>query len=41
MCQKPQVNARNKKRPTKRLANWRKKQESTAQAPEPPMTASR
>ncbi len=44
MPQKPQDRARDKKRLTKRLANWRKKQEAaagTAQKPEPPKTASK
>jgi hypothetical protein len=42
MPQKPQARARDKKRLTKRLANWRKKHELTAPAPpEPPKTAKR
>ncbi len=41
MPQKPQDRARDKKRLTKRLANWRKKQEAAAQPPEPPKTATK
>ncbi len=43
MPQKPQDRARDKKRLTKRLANWRKKQEVASQtAPvEPPKTATK
>jgi hypothetical protein len=42
MPQKSQVRARNKKRLTKRLANWRKKHESAAApAPEPSKIATR
>ena len=41
MPQKPQARAKDKKRLTKRLANWRKKQEQSVKAPEPPKTASR
>lgn len=41
MPQKPQDRARDKKRLTKRLANWRKKQELANKAPEPPKTASK
>ncbi len=41
MPQKPQARAKDKKRLTKRLANWRKKQEQAAPAVEPPKTASR
>jgi hypothetical protein len=33
MCQKPQDRAREKRRLTKRLANWRAKQELAAPAP--------
>jgi hypothetical protein len=40
--QKPQPRAKDKKRLTKRLAQWRAKQEQhAAAAPEPPKTASR
>jgi len=39
MPQKPQARAKDKKRLTKRLANWRKNQELTAPPPEPPKTA--
>ena len=41
MPQKPQVRARDKKRLTKRLANWRKKQEAAQVPPDapPPKTA--
>jgi hypothetical protein len=42
MPQKPQDRAKDKKRLTKRLANWRKKQEAAAPPPpEPPKTAKR
>ena len=43
MPQKPQARARDKKRLTKRLANWRKKQEQAqgATQPEPPKTATK
>jgi hypothetical protein len=43
MPQKPQDRARDKKRLTKRLANWRKKQEQASQAVpvEPPKTATK
>ena len=34
MPQKPQVRAKDKKRLTKRLANWRKKQEAAAKPQE-------
>lgn len=39
MPQKPQARARDKKRLTKRLANWRKKQELAAKPAEPSKTA--
>jgi hypothetical protein len=42
MPQKPQARAKDKKRLTKRLANWRKKHELSAPPPqEPPKTAKR
>jgi hypothetical protein len=41
MPQKPQARAKDKKRLTKRLAAWRKKQELTAAPPEPLKTASK
>ena len=41
MPQKPQARARDKKRLTKRLANWRKKHELSTPAPEPPKTATK
>ena len=44
MPQKPQARAKDKKRLTKRLANWRKKQEISAQpaqSPQPPKTATK
>jgi hypothetical protein len=39
MPQKPQARAKDKKRLTKRLANWRKKQEAAAKPQEPAKTA--
>ncbi len=41
MPQKPQARAKDKKRLTKRLANWRKKQELAAKPPEPAKTATK
>ena len=41
MPQKPQARAKDKKRLTKRLANWRKKQELAAPPPEAPKTATK
>ncbi len=41
MPQKPQDRARDKKRLTKRLANWRKKHELTTAKQEPPKTATK
>jgi hypothetical protein len=41
MPQKPQARARDKKRLSKRLANWRKKQEQATTTPEPPKKAGR
>jgi len=41
MPQKPQARAKDKKRLTKRLATWRKKQELAATPPEPAQSASK
>jgi hypothetical protein len=41
MPQKPQARAKDKKRLTKRLTAWRKKQELAATPPEPPKTTSK
>jgi hypothetical protein len=40
MPQKPQARAKDKKRLTKRLAAWRKKQELATPPPDPAQTAS-